>query len=300
MWVVKFEIQEDELLLDKAVHTERDAWICNTSPIGNVNVRQGPDTGYNSVGGFNEGQKITVIDEVFREDTRYLTSDETIKASLLHKIEDNSEEVSWERKRQEFLNDIKKNAPALYQQAKDLPSRVRIGRKTKENSPSGVLVFGRKANIGVFSFYDLEQRNTIPVTDEEAIKMFESERNEIAVPVTNTFYEQYEQAQQGLDFNFNSDQTDNERLIKKVWASLSQFQNSAYLLKLLSCVSLLSKAKLQLINTTFKHITNVNQIESQLKKFIPLEFLDRLLKLKNQVETQKKEIDIVLSTEFIK
>ena len=39
---------------------ERDAWIYNTSPIGNVNVRQGPDTGYNSIGGFNEGQKITV------------------------------------------------------------------------------------------------------------------------------------------------------------------------------------------------------------------------------------------------
>lgn len=43
---------------------ERDAWICNTSPIGNVNVRQGPDTGYNSIGGFNEGQKITVIGEL--------------------------------------------------------------------------------------------------------------------------------------------------------------------------------------------------------------------------------------------
>lgn len=43
---------------------ERDAWIYNTSPIGNVNVRQGPDTGYNSIGGFNEGQKITVIGEL--------------------------------------------------------------------------------------------------------------------------------------------------------------------------------------------------------------------------------------------
>ncbi|MDD5890245.1 MAG: Ig-like domain-containing protein [Ruminococcus sp.] len=41
--------------------SEKDGWICNTKPIGNVNVRTGPGTNYLSIGGFNENQKVTVI-----------------------------------------------------------------------------------------------------------------------------------------------------------------------------------------------------------------------------------------------
>lgn len=40
---------------------ETPAWIYNTQDIGNVNVRSGPGTNYASIGGFNEGQQITVI-----------------------------------------------------------------------------------------------------------------------------------------------------------------------------------------------------------------------------------------------
>lgn len=43
---------------------ERIAWVYNTSPIGNVHVRSGPGTNYASIGGFNEGQQITVIGEL--------------------------------------------------------------------------------------------------------------------------------------------------------------------------------------------------------------------------------------------
>lgn len=48
---------------DGVVIPEKDGWICNTNPVGNVNVRTGPDTKYSSIGGFNEGQKITIIGE---------------------------------------------------------------------------------------------------------------------------------------------------------------------------------------------------------------------------------------------
>lgn len=40
---------------------ERAAWIYNTGNVGNVNVRSGPGTQNPSIGGFNEGQQITVI-----------------------------------------------------------------------------------------------------------------------------------------------------------------------------------------------------------------------------------------------
>lgn len=40
---------------------ETTMWVCNTGDIGNVNVRSGPGTNYASIGGFNEGQQVTVI-----------------------------------------------------------------------------------------------------------------------------------------------------------------------------------------------------------------------------------------------
>lgn len=40
---------------------ETTMWVCNTGDIGNVNVRSGPGKTYSSIGGFNEGQQVTVI-----------------------------------------------------------------------------------------------------------------------------------------------------------------------------------------------------------------------------------------------
>lgn len=246
-------------------------------------------------------KKITIIDEVFREDTRYLTSEETIRASLLHKIEEDTEEVSWERKRQEFLNDIKNNIPSLYQQAKDLPSRVRIARKTIENTSNGVLVFGRRADVAVFSFYDSDERKIVPITDEDAIKMFEAKQEDTSVSITNSFYDQYEQAQQGLKAKFSEEKDANKQIINKINQPLSMYTDSPYLMLLLNSLSLLSKAKLKIIQKVLKHSNNnIANIESQLKKTIPLAFLETLTKLKSQVETQQKEISIILSTEFIR
>ena len=43
------------------VEPETTMWVCNTGDIGNVNVRSGPGKTYSSIGGFNEGQQVTVI-----------------------------------------------------------------------------------------------------------------------------------------------------------------------------------------------------------------------------------------------
>lgn len=40
---------------------ETTMWVCNTGDVRNVNVRSGPGTNYASIGGFNEGQQVTVI-----------------------------------------------------------------------------------------------------------------------------------------------------------------------------------------------------------------------------------------------
>lgn len=43
---------------------EKSGWVCNTGNVGNVNVRSGPGTQNPSIGGFNEGQQITVIGDL--------------------------------------------------------------------------------------------------------------------------------------------------------------------------------------------------------------------------------------------
>ena len=246
-------------------------------------------------------RKITIIDEVFREDTRYLTSDETIKASLLHKIETNTEEVSWEQKCQAFLNDIKKSNPVIYQQAANLPSRVRIGRKSPLHSPAGLLIFGRRASVGVFSFYDAEQSKIDSITDENAVKMFEASEDEKSLPITDAFYDKYQQAQQGLNFKPNPGLTENKKLVQAVRELISRRPQSPYLTLLRELVPFLSKAKLKMIQAIcVGTAANVEQIEKRLKENISSGFLERQMQLQEQVERQQKETTVILSVEFIK
>lgn len=53
-------------VVDTTAYTipERTAWVYNTGDVGNLNVRSGPGTNYASIGGFNEGQQITVIGDL--------------------------------------------------------------------------------------------------------------------------------------------------------------------------------------------------------------------------------------------
>lgn len=46
---------------------ETKMWVCNTGDIGNVHVRSGPGSNYASIGGFNEGQEVTVIGDTNAE-----------------------------------------------------------------------------------------------------------------------------------------------------------------------------------------------------------------------------------------
>ena len=46
---------------------ESTMWVCNTGDVGNVHVRSGPGSNYASIGGFNEGQEVTVIGDTNAE-----------------------------------------------------------------------------------------------------------------------------------------------------------------------------------------------------------------------------------------
>lgn len=56
------DMQKWELInTSEYVEPETNGWVYNTQDIGNVHVRSGPGTNYPSIGGFNEGQQITII-----------------------------------------------------------------------------------------------------------------------------------------------------------------------------------------------------------------------------------------------
>lgn len=56
------DMQKWELInTSEYVEPESNGWVYNTQDVGNLNVRSGPGTNYPSIGGFNEGQQITII-----------------------------------------------------------------------------------------------------------------------------------------------------------------------------------------------------------------------------------------------
>ena len=60
--------QKWELVNTSEYHIpETKAWVCNTGDIGNVHVRSGPGSSYASIGGFNEGQEVTIIGDTNAE-----------------------------------------------------------------------------------------------------------------------------------------------------------------------------------------------------------------------------------------
>ena len=60
--------QKWELVNTSEYHIpETKAWVCNTADIGNVHVRSGPGSSYASIGGFNEGQEVTIIGDTNAE-----------------------------------------------------------------------------------------------------------------------------------------------------------------------------------------------------------------------------------------
>lgn len=250
--------------------------------------------------------KMAMIDLIFGEDTKYLTSGETIKASLSHLPQNEAEEeISWDTKYREFLDNIREHNPKLYAQANNLPPRVRIARTTKDGNPPGVLVFGRRGDVGVFSFCDKNTHQAKYISDEEAIKLFEATPDEKSFATSSDFYPMYNLAQDKMIEEIYRPVTEHNRLIgdaKQIVAQLllnATGNDSKYLQNLDEILADgLCTAKLQAIKKIGRsHKNNVSQAVSLLKESIPEQYVHTVLNIQKYDKSQN--ITVVLSVEFM-
>jgi superfamily II DNA or RNA helicase len=149
--------------------------------------------------------KISLIHALLGEDTQYLTTDEELKSFYATEFKDElskTEELSWDIKFRNVLENAKAEDSDGLAEASSLPKRCRIARTEAKTDKKGVIVFGRKGNDYAFRFCSEDEDDLI--TANEAIRIFEAIKSEKPKEVSDQFEKLYRQAKSKL-FNRKSE-----------------------------------------------------------------------------------------------
>lgn len=136
--------------------------------------------------------KMAMIHAIMGEDTKVLTSDEQVNAYFKERYRkelSTSEELSWDTKYRELLNQIRYTEDMA--KALAIPHRSRIGR-TCEKPIQGVILFGKKGNDFVFKLGQKGDEEPISLSAEDAFSLFEAKPEEDAVKVSKEFNDVYQ------------------------------------------------------------------------------------------------------------
>ena len=221
----------------------------------------------------------------------------TLKMAMIHakdryrKEFARSEEASWDTPYRKLLNSLK--GTEAYDKAMELPHRARTARDV-EKPKKGVLMFGRKGDDFVFK---IGNTGNVPmmIPAEEAIFLFEAERNEPPVDLSQDFDAVYQKVKASL---FSSDVT--ERNEKDLLNALAK-------IKVLMKKQLLSKDYLSDLMQVIKadglsgyEIRYINQLAPKDAAKLPLkisaEYLARIINMQNKVDDGEETL--ILSEEL--
>ncbi len=256
--------------------------------------------------------KMRMINWIFGEDTKYLTEKDELRKSL---DSINIEEIAnWDTKYQIELENIKKDFPVEYEEAKNLPSKIHIARQQKDKDHKGALVFSKKGDVAIFSFCDTDTKEVKNLTYEEAINLFRADKEDDNRELSANFFDCYEKIKEKM--REYSSALHNDNTTKQAMKALSQIetkirqsnytnsQNKDYLSKLRQLVQehafSSNKAKLKQIGKAGERVQNndnLDDIFAELQKKIPNYYLEELMEQYNKEKSEVK--DIVLSEEFI-
>jgi len=143
--------------------------------------------------------KMTMINNILGEDTKVLTSDEELnsfyKEQFIKELA-GQEEKSWDVEYLNLLNGIKSGRKEIIEEALKIPLRTRIKRTVKK-SRSGVLIFGKKGSEYTFKFGNSPEES-VSLTAQDAIKLFEADFNEKGEPVSKKFENIYQSLKEEL------------------------------------------------------------------------------------------------------
>lgn len=172
--------------------------------------------------------KMAMIHAIMGEDTKALTKEEEVRAFFKERYRkeiSRNEETSWDTPYRKLLNSLK--GTEVYDKAMELPHRARTARNI-DKPQKGVLMFGRKGDDFVFKIGDAETA-PVMIPAEEAVALFEAERNEEPVNQSGDFDSIYQRVKASL---FRSDATGrNEKELLNALVKVKLFINKQLLPK---------------------------------------------------------------------
>jgi len=238
--------------------------------------------------------KMAMINAIIGEDTKVLTGDIELRSFFAQQYKSllsENEIEGWETKYREIWNNAKNTKE--FETALAIPHRSRVGR-TAEKEQKGVLLFGRKKDNCVFKIStNLLDSDTIDA--EKAFGLFEATVLEKPKPVSADFDAIYQDLKVTLFKASDIDKTDkNKRDVLDKIAAMTQMGAlpTEYIndLRFAVEVGALSALSMQYI----RQLTPKNF--ASLPKEIEQDFLDRIIKMCNNVDEGKE--CIILSEEL--
>lgn len=238
--------------------------------------------------------KMAMIHAVMGEDTKALTKEEELQAYFKERYRkefSRSEEASWDTPYRKLLNSLK--GTETYDKAMELPHRARTARSV-EKSQKGVLMFGRKGNDFVFKIGNTANVPAM-ISAEEAISLFEAEKDEQPVDLSHDFDMVYQRVKTSLFCNDVTSRNEKELI------------NASDKIKILIKNQLLPKDYLADLMQVIKadalsgyEIRYINQLAPKDAAKLPLkisvEYLTRIINMQNKADDSEETL--ILSEEL--
>ena len=238
--------------------------------------------------------KMAMIHAVMGEDTKALTKEEELQAYFKERYRkefSRSEEASWDTPYRKLLNSLK--GTEAYDKAMELPHRARTARSV-EKSQKGVLMFGRKGNDFVFKIGNTANVPAM-ISAEEAISLFEAEKDEQPVDLSHDFDMVYQRVKASLFCNDVTSRNEKELI------------NASDKIKILIKNQLLPKDYLADLMQVIKadalsgyEIRYINQLAPKDAAKLPLkisvEYLTRIINMQNKADDSEETL--ILSEEL--
>ena len=238
--------------------------------------------------------KMAMIHAIMGEDTKALTKEEELQACFKERYRkefSRSEEASWDTPYRKLLNSLK--GTEAYDKAMELPHRARTARSV-EKSQKGVLMFGRKGNDFVFKIGNTANVPAM-ISAEEAISLFEAEKDEQPVDLSHDFDMVYQRVKTSLFCNDVTSRNEKELI------------NASDKIKILIKNQLLPKDYLADLMQVIKadalsgyEIRYINQLAPKDAAKLPLkisvEYLTRIINMQNKADDSEETL--ILSEEL--
>lgn len=238
--------------------------------------------------------KMAMIHAIMGEDTKALTKEEEVKTFFKERYRKEiarNEEASWDTPYRKLLNGLK--GTEIYDKATEMPHRARTARNI-EKPKKGVLMFGRKGDDFVFKIGDAVNA-PVMIPAEEAIALFEAEKDEEPVDLSKDFDAIYQKVKASL---FSSDvPKQNEKDSLNALAKIKVFIKEQRLPKeYLEDLFQVIKAD-ALSGYEIRYINQLTPKDaSKLPLKISAEYLARIITAQNKVDDSKETL--ILSEEL--